>query len=192
MFYRILKFTPNALSLFRLALIGPFLFSFYNQNYPNSFYIFLTAGITDAFDGWLARYCNWQTPLGSFIDPFADKLLVTFSFVSLALVNQLPWWIVILVFMRDLTISTGVLAWFYVIQRKIEFAPTYLSKINTVLQLGLVTLCLFELAFPPFLFHFITPVMYLTALTTTITYIHYVWIWGKKACTSSSPHDLAQ
>lgn len=186
---RIITFIPNALTLFRLILIGPFLLSFYNQDYVGAFYIFVIAGFSDGLDGWMARYFNWQSPLGSFIDPLADKLLVASSFISLALLNQLPWWLVVIVFMRDLTISAGVVAWYYLIQRKLDFEPTYLSKINTVLQLGLVTLCLFELAFPPFSFHIIPTLIILTTVTTTLTYIHYGWIWGKKAYTTS---DLAQ
>ena len=145
--------------------------------------------LTDGLDGWLARYCSWQTPLGSCLDPFADKLLVAASFISLALIHQLPWWLVILVFMRDFTISTGVLAWYYFIQKEMDFEPTYLSKINTVLQLGLVTLCLFELAFSPFNYPLRTLLIDLTAFTTAVTYIHYVWTWGKKACTK---HHLTQ
>ncbi|OGV44639.1 MAG: phosphatidylglycerophosphate synthase [Legionellales bacterium RIFCSPHIGHO2_12_FULL_42_9] len=186
---RIITFIPNALTLFRLILIGPFLLSFDNQEYVSAFYLFAIAGFSDGLDGWLARCFNWQSPLGSFIDPLADKLLVASSFISLALLEKLPWWLVVIVFMRDLTISTGVVAWYYLIQRKLVFEPTYLSKINTVLQLSLVTLCLFELAFPPFSFHIIPNLIILTTATTTITYTHYVWTWGKKAFAT---HDLAQ
>ena len=186
---RMITFIPNALTLFRLILIGPFLLSFYHQDYLTAFYLLIIAGFSDGLDGWLARYFNWQSPLGSFIDPLADKLLVASSFISLALLNQLPWWLVVIVFMRDFSISAGVIAWYYLIQRKLDFEPTYLSKINTVLQLSLVTLCLFELAFPPFSSHLIPTLILLTTATTTITYIHYVWTWGKKAFTT---HDLAQ
>ena len=185
---RLLTYIPNALTLFRLILIGPFLLCFYDQNYVNAFYLFLLAGFTDGLDGWMARCFNWQSPFGSFIDPLADKLLVASSFISLALINQLHWWLVVLVFMRDLTISTGVIAWYYFVQRKLNFEPTYLSKINTVLQLGLVTVCLFELAFPPPLTNITSTLIILTAVTTSITYIQYVWTWGKKALSS---HDLA-
>jgi len=184
-----LKLIPNVLTLFRFVLICPFLLAFYRNDYLHAFYIFLLAGFTDGLDGWLARYCSWQTPLGSCLDPFADKLLVAASFISLALIHQLPWWLVILVFMRDFTISTGVLAWYYFIQKEMDFEPTYLSKINTVLQLGLVTLCLFELAFSPFNYPLRTFLIDLTAFTTAVTYIHYVWTWGKKACTK---HHLNQ
>lgn len=177
-----MKQIPNILTLLRLVLIIPFLVFLYQQKYTFAFYTFFLAGVTDGLDGWLARHFHWQSFFGTFIDPLADKLLVTTSFISLALNGILPWWLVILVFMRDITISLGTVAWYYLIQSKIELDPTYLSKINTTLQLALVTLCLFKLAFfsiPPSVFE----VMILcTAITTTATYLDYVWTWGKKAC----------
>jgi cardiolipin synthase len=183
----ILKHIPNALTLFRLGLIAPFLVFLSQHQYLNAFYIFILAGFTDGLDGWVARYFNWQSPLGSFIDPLADKLLVASSFISLALLGELPWWIVILVFLRDLTISLGVMAWYWFIQRKLDFEPSLLSKINTSLQLSLVTLCLFELAFFKFSPYLINTLIAITAITTAATYVDYVCTWGKKAYIFAHP-----
>lgn len=184
----ILKNIPNALTLLRLGLIIPFVLYLLNHQYIVAFYVFILAGITDSLDGWLARHFHWQSFFGSFIDPLADKLLVASSFISLALLGSLPWWLVILVFLRDFTISMGVVAWYWFIQRKLDFEPTLLSKLNTLLQLVLVTLCLFELAYFKFSSYLITSLIYLTALTTSITYIHYLWLgchkaWRKKEIT---------
>lgn len=176
-----LKYLPNLLTLSRLALIIPFLFCLFNQNYIIAFYIFLFAGLTDGFDGWLARRFHWQTHFGSFLDPLADKLLVAASFISLALLKRLPWWLVILVFLRDLTIIIGVICWHYFIHREVHFKPSLLSKINTAFQLSLVTLCLIELAF------FITPsyltavLILITAMTTLASYLDYVLTWSRIA-----------
>lgn len=178
----ILKHIPNALTVLRLILIVPFLVYLYHKNYLGAFYVFMLAGFTDGFDGWLARHFSWQSFFGSFMDPLADKLLIASSFISLALIGQLPWWLVILVFLRDLTISMGVLAWYWFIQRQLGFEPTRLSKINTTLQLALVTACLFELAFFPITDYLIQTLIILTAITTTATYIYYVWTWSRKAC----------
>lgn len=178
----ILKHIPNALTVFRLILVVPFLAFLYCHAYKNAFYLYLLAGFTDGLDGWLARHYHWQTQLGSFIDPLADKLLVASSFISLALIGTLPWWLVILVFLRDLTISIGVIAWYWLIQRGLDFKPTLLSKVNTTLQLMLVTLCLFELAFFEFTpYYIIAALILLTAITTSATYLDYVWTWSKKA-----------
>ncbi|CAM2753305.1 CDP-alcohol phosphatidyltransferase family protein [Legionella worsleiensis] len=177
----ILKHIPNALTLFRLGLIVPFLMYLYHHEYVNAFYAFILAGITDGLDGWLARHFNWQSFFGSFVDPMADKLLVASSFISLALIGSLPWWLVVLVFLRDFTISMGVLAWFWFIQRKMDFEPTLLSKFNTTFQLILVTLCLFELAYFKFSPYLVDVLICLTAFTTATSYIDYIWTWGNKA-----------
>jgi cardiolipin synthase len=178
----ILRHIPNVLTLVRLALIAPFLVSLHQQEYVRAFYIFILAGCTDGLDGWLARYFHWQSLFGSFTDPLADKLLIASSFISLALIGILPWSLVILVFSRDVTISFGVLAWYWLVQRKLNFKPTHLSKINTVLQITLLTLCLFELAYFKFAPYLIEMLILLTTITTTCTYVDYVWTWGKKAC----------
>lgn len=187
----ILKHIPNALSLLRLGLIAPFLLFLYQHHYANAFYMFVLAGFTDGLDGWLARHFCWQSPLGSFIDPLADKLLIASSFISLALIGELPWWLVILVFLRDLTISLGVIAWYSFVQRKLDFLPTLLSKINTTLQLSLVTLCLLELAFFTFSAYVINTLILITALTTAATYIDYVCTW-EKGLHDCSPCEMNQ
>lgn len=178
----ILKHIPNALSLFRLALIAPFLMYLYHQEYVSAFYTFILAGVTDGFDGWLARRYHWQSFLGSFVDPLADKLLVASSFISLALIGLLPWWLVVLVFLRDVSISLGVVIWYWFIQKKLDFEPSFLSKLNTTFQLFLVVLCLFQLAYFQFPSYVIDFVILLTAATTATTYIDYMVTWGKKAC----------
>lgn len=177
----ILQHLPNALTLFRLGLIVPFLMFLYFHEYINSFYTFIFAGLTDGLDGFLARRFHWQSFFGSFVDPLADKLLIASSFISLAVIGILPWWLVALVFLRDLTISMGVLAWYRFIRRKLDFKPTSLSKLNTALQLILVTYCLFELAYFQFPSYIRNTLIGLTALTTAITYIDYIWTWGRKA-----------
>lgn len=183
----ILRHIPNMLTITRLVLITPFLVFLYQQQYTNAFYIFMFAGFTDGLDGYLARHFNWQTAFGSFTDPVSDKLLIASSFIALACIGKLPWWLVILVFSRDLTISLGVLFWYYGLGRQLNFKPTFLSKINTVFQLGLVTLCLFELAFfniNPILLNILILV---TGVTTASTFIDYVWTWGKKAFFAKLP-----
>lgn len=176
-----LKYIPNTLTFIRLLLIAPFLLCLYKQQYAYAFYIFLVAGFTDCLDGWLARHFNWKSFFGSFLDPLADKLLVTSSFVSLALIGALPWWLVILVFLRDCSISFGIIAWYWFIKQRLHFAPSRLSKWNTTFQLTLVTLCLFELAYFKFPAYCIDSLIFLTAVTTSITYLDYMFTWAKKA-----------
>ena len=177
----IFKYLPNIFTLTRLVLIIPFLLYFFQKSFANAFYIFVIAGFTDGLDGWLARQFNWQSRLGLFMDPIADKLLIASSFVSLALIGVLPWWLVELVFFRDISICFGVIAWYQLMHRSLDFQPSRLSKINTALELLLVSYCLFELAFllsyPGLRWVFIA----LITLTTTLSYIEYMWMWAKKA-----------
>jgi cardiolipin synthase len=177
----ITKQIPNILTISRLILIFPFLYLLYTQSFTFAFYMFLGAGVTDGLDGWLARSFRWQSWLGSFLDPIADKLLIATSFISLALLEKLPWWLVILVFLRDITISLGAIAWFFLLDNQINFKPTRLSKANTVLQLLLVTICLFELAYQLFPSFIVFTLVLLTAVTTIGSYVDYVWTWGHKA-----------
>jgi cardiolipin synthase (CMP-forming) len=178
-----LKYLPNAFSLARLILIVPFLMYLHTAHYSIALYIFIFAGISDGLDGWLARCFNWQSRFGSFIDPLADKLLIASSFISLALLAQLPWWLVSLVFFRDLTISLGVMAWQRFIPQRLDFKPTWLSKINTCLQLTLIIFCLIELSFNKNSQSLTYLLIGLTTLTTSATYIDYVWTGAKRAYT---------
>lgn len=183
----ILKHIPNALTLLRLILIVPFLMFLYHQEYRHALYIFFLAGFTDGLDGWLARHFQWQSFFGSFADPLADKLLVASSFISLALLGVLPWWLVILVFLRDLTISLAIVFWYFRIQRHLDFEPTLLSKVNTLLQLGLVTFCLVDLAYFKFPAELKQGLILLIAFTTATTFVHYVWLGIQKAWPKVEP-----
>jgi len=178
-----LRYLPNVLSLARVAFIVPFLIFIAQHNYVYAFYIFLLSGFTDGLDGWLARYFHWNSAFGSLIDPVADKLLIVSSFIALACIGVLPWWLVVLVFLRDITISVGVVVWYYLLQSIIDFKPTYLSKFNTVLQLALVTLCLFKLAFMSVPTYLLDLLIIITTVTTATSYLDYVWTWSYKAYT---------
>ncbi len=176
-----LSHIPNLLTIMRLISIVPILLLLHDRQYIAAFLIFFIAGITDGLDGWLARRYQWQSILGSILDPLADKLIVVCSFIALALIGSLPWWLVILVFSRDLTICFGVICWYLLINKKLDFKPSLISKFNTAMQISLVTLCLFELAFFMLPNALIFTWIIVTSLTTTISYIDYVWTWGVKA-----------
>lgn len=179
-----LKYLPNLFTLTRFFLIVPFLFFFYQKSYDYALYIFVIAGFTDGLDGWLARQFNWQSRLGLILDPIADKVLIVLSFVCLALINQMPWWLIELVLFRDMSILLGIFAWYRVMRRGLEFKPTWLSKINTFIELFLVSYCLFELSFFNAFMPLKTILISVVALTTTGSYIEYMWMWAKKAAIS--------
>lgn len=175
-----LRHLPNIITLTRLVLIAPFVAFTMHGNYRYAFYVFLIAGVSDGLDGWLARHFNWQSEFGGFIDPLADKLLVMTSFLILGSLGHIPWWLVLLVFARDISILIAVIAWYVFIDTNIHFEPTNLSKGNTIFQLGLVTWCMFQLAYnynhPSITLIFII----LTTATTALSYIDYAWKVGKE------------
>jgi cardiolipin synthase (CMP-forming) len=128
---------PNLITLARLLSVPLAIWLILGQRYGVAFWVFVGAGISDALDGYIAKRWNRRTRLGALLDPAADKALLTGVYVTLALVGQLPPWLVFLVILRDFLIVLG-----YVVIRttasRIRLDPLYISKINTLVQIFLV------------------------------------------------------
>src|SRR5579884_2133861 len=92
---------PNQLTFLRLAFLPFFIIAIKYDNYLVAISIFVIAGFTDALDGFLARNLNQRTPVGAYLDPIADKLLLSSSYFVLALKAKIGWWLAILVLGRD-------------------------------------------------------------------------------------------
>ena len=103
--------------------------------------VFLSACLTDALDGLIARLRNQKTELGAFLDPIADKLLIVSAFVTLALRGILPAWLVMTVVSRDIILMIGGIVLFYT-EHEFKSRPSLIGKITTVLQFIVVTLSL--------------------------------------------------
>ena len=128
---------PNLLTLSRIFLT-PLLALLLLRHYMTAaFLVFCIAGLTDAFDGLLARGLNQKSRLGSYIDPLADKLLLVTSFLLLWDIGEIPLWLVIITVGRDLMILCGffVLVFYRV---RFEIKPLVSSKLTTLFQLGTV------------------------------------------------------
>ena len=97
---------PNQLTFLRLGFLPLFIILVFYRRYGWALAILIFAGLTDALDGLLARSLNQKTRLGAYLDPIADKLLLSSSFVVLALNGQIRWWLTILVLGRDVLILT--------------------------------------------------------------------------------------
>ena len=171
---------PNIVTLFRMLLLIPFMYTLLTGDYQIAFYIFFFAGLTDGLDGWLARRYNWQTQLGGMLDPLSDKLFVSCSYLSLGYLEQIPWWLVTLVLGRDIIIMGGV-SLYQFICGPVDFYSTVLSKTNTVLQ-GLVVFgCVFQLGFTPLPVWLFQGLIIVTALTTTASCLHYIYLGSSMA-----------
>ncbi len=99
---------PNVLTIFRILLTPIFILClFYNYPYARlwALIIFIVASITDAFDGHYARKYNQVTRQGQFLDPLADKILVSSAFISFAILDLVPYWMVVLIVFRDLFVT---------------------------------------------------------------------------------------
>ncbi len=150
------------------------------HNHSTALVIAVVAGLTDAADGYLAKRFGWVSRIGSILDPMADKLLMITAFAALAWVGLLPWWLIILTIIRDMSIVTGGLFYHYLIE-PVEAQPTMLSKLNTTMQVLLVAVTLVLsccMAGPEWL---IKLLIYAVAVLTSITLVQYVWTWSVKA-----------
>ena len=99
---------PNVLTIFRILLTPIFILClFYNYPYARlwALIIFIVASITDAVDGYYARKYNQVTRHGQFLDPLADKILVSSAFISFAILDLVPYWMVALIVFRDLFVT---------------------------------------------------------------------------------------
>ncbi|MDH3545950.1 MAG: CDP-alcohol phosphatidyltransferase family protein [Gammaproteobacteria bacterium] len=128
-----LSWLPNAISLMRIALILPILLLFVNDQFGWALGLFLIAGLSDGVDGYLAKRFNWHTRLGAFLDPAGDKLLVAWSFGTLAYLGHIPVWLAVVVILRDVVIVAGSFMYHYLV-RRLEGEPTRISKLNTALE----------------------------------------------------------
>jgi len=103
--------------------------------------VFTIAGISDGLDGFIARYFNQRTVLGAYLDPMADKLLLTTAFVSLAVLKMIPSWLAIIVISRDVLIILGI-AILTITEVKYEIKPRWSSKCTTVVQILTIIIAL--------------------------------------------------
>jgi len=125
---------PNSLTVARLAIIPVFLLvasmNWYYADYVAAA-IFILAAITDGLDGYLARKKQQVTLTGQFLDPVADKILVTAALILLVEIGRIPGWIAIVIVSREIAV-TGLRA--IAASQGIVIAPSPLGKIKTVTQ----------------------------------------------------------
>jgi cardiolipin synthase len=143
---------PNLLSLLRMGLIPLFVITVVNGDLPKALLVFVVAGVTDALDGFIARFWHQESPLGAYLDPIADKLLLTTAYVMLSIPSfnhgtRIPSWVTILVIARDVLLVAVALVMYLALGVK-RFPPTVLSKVNTVFQVLAVALVLVAGTFP--------------------------------------------
>ncbi len=167
---------PNLLTLLRICL-APFLVSaILEDRYALSFVLFVAAGLTDALDGSLARWMKQRTVLGQYLDPVADKLLLSTLFLVLTHKDLIPAQVTVLVFGRDLGILV-VAAILYAAVGRREFQPSIFGKLNTVAQVTAVAaVLLFQFDQSTWVAALRTIALDATVVLTVASGLHYAWM----------------
>lgn len=165
---------PNMLTVARILMIPLFVILLLRGSFLHALLVFTIAGISDALDGLLARLFNQRTVLGAYLDPIADKLLLTSAFISLALLHSIPGWLAVIVISRDILIILGI-AIFTITDIKVKIRPTLVSKFTTFTQL----LTVFFTLLNPELAGAVTikqTLFWATAVVTVLSGLHYIYI----------------
>ena len=125
---------PNVITLGRL-LATPFIVQLIlKNNYFWAFWVTLGAGLSDILDGFVARLFKMPSTLGAYLDPIADKVLLTALYIVFTIQHEIPLWVVFIIVGRDLLILGGI-AFLWKNRKKIQIHPSFISKINTFLQI---------------------------------------------------------
>ena len=126
---------PNLLTATRLALVPLIALAVLRGSFRAALAFTFLAGVTDGFDGFLARRYSWTSRLGAWLDPLADKALLVTLFVVLGIIRAFPWWLVALVLARDAVIllMAGIAFAFTAIR---DFPPSIWGKLSTIVQVG--------------------------------------------------------
>ncbi|MFQ5684350.1 MAG: CDP-alcohol phosphatidyltransferase family protein [Candidatus Binatia bacterium] len=181
---------PNCLTLIRILAIPLFLVLLSSHLYLDALIVFVLGSLTDVLDGAVARMTNQQTPLGAYLDPLADKLLVISSFVMLGLISVIPPWLAVLVVSRDIIILFGYGMLYLLVEERLKARPSFIGKLNTFFQLVTVGTVLALLYDPHFVPVWLKDwLIYITGVTTVISGFQYIYrglMWLQNRATSLS------
>jgi cardiolipin synthase len=162
----VIQHVPNLLSLGRLVSVPIEVWLILEGEMTWAFWLFVIAGASDGVDGFIARFWRARSALGAYLDPVADKALLVCTFLALAKAGHLPTWLVVLVVSRDIMIVGGVLL-LYNLRIAVVMQPSFISKVNTLVQIllagGILAIVGLELeSFEPL----VRPLFFLAAATT--------------------------
>lgn len=171
---------PNIITLLRILLVIPIMVLLSREEYRTVLVFFAIAGLSDGVDGFLARRYNWRTELGAILDPLADKFLLVGVYLVLGWSGLVPFWLMLLVILRDVLIIGGALA-YNRLCTDLSIEPTLVSKINTLLQILLGLGVIVEAAGLTLPSWSISGLIFVVAVSTVWSGADYVWCWGQRA-----------
>jgi cardiolipin synthase len=171
--------TPaNQLTLLRMLLIPVVAIQLIYGYIGAALVTFCVAGLTDLFDGLIARWTGQKTELGAWLDPMADKLLIVTTFIVLTLPldhmpNRLPIWLTVLMISRDVGIVATVAIVNLAVGRR-TFVPSLLGKITTAIFIltGIAALTFNYLGYRSVV---VDAFVYASLAATVLSSLHYIW-----------------
>jgi cardiolipin synthase (CMP-forming) len=173
--FRQFRSAPNLLTLMRLFIVPYLVIEILDARYRMAFALFLVAGFSDGFDGLLARVLQQKTKLGQYLDPIADKLLLSTLFLVLTHMTLVPRYATVLVFSRDLGILV-ISTLLYVTNTLRDFRPSLLGKLNTLVQIvGVTTVLVMQVWSIPSAVPFRRFLMHAIAVLAPASAAHYAW-----------------
>jgi len=168
---------PNILTLIRVLLIPVFVILVMNQSFGWALFIFALAGITDGADGLIARLTRQRTELGAYLDPIADKLLLSSAFITLAIFELLPSWLTVIVITRDVIILVGILV-MTLNHYEVKIQPSLVGKVTTTFQISTILLVLMT-GYGSLFKSLSTMGIYGTTVFTILSGAHYIYIGAR-------------
>ena len=165
---------PNQLTLLRMIFVPFVVIHLVDGHYLWALVLFIIAGFSDGLDGLLARRLHQQTLLGQYLDPIADKLLLSTMFLVLSILHKIPWKYTVVVFSRDISILAASAVLFAIAGLR-NFRPSIFGKANTFSQISAVFFVLL-LEVKPVKWIWICRTVFLRAtfLFTIVSALHYV------------------
>lgn len=171
---------PNQLTFLRLGFLPFFLIAIHYDRYGWALGILVAAGVSDGLDGVLARKLNQRTPLGAYLDPVADKLLLSSSYVVLALKGKVMWWLTLLILSRDVLILVACAAILLTAGYR-PFPPSFFGKMATALEILLIlVVILSSLTRSALLLRFEQILVYLVAALVIFSGLHYSFVMASR------------
>ena len=165
---------PNQLTLLRMVFVPFIVIHLVDGRYLWALVVFVVAGFSDGLDGLLARTLHQQTLLGQYLDPIADKLLLSTMFLVLSILHQIPWKFTVLVFSRDISILAASAVLFAIAGLR-NFRPSIFGKANTFSQISAVFFVLLLESFPSrWIWIARTTFLRATFFFTIVSALHYV------------------
>jgi len=188
--FRQILTAPNQLTLLRMIFLPFIVINLVKHDFKWALALFVLAGVSDGLDGLLARTLHQQTLLGQYLDPIADKLLMSTMFLVLSIEQLIPWKYTVVVFSRDISILliSGVL---FMIAGLRDFRPSICGKANTFAQVAAVFFVLLLLVEPTrWVWIARTTFLRATFIFTIVSAVHYAFLVQHRLHTPGSRPGL--